>query len=632
VPREVGAPPRSSALEAKQAPTARRGAIPAAGRLVVLADGLVLAAVLMYALTIRPVPSTRLGVFGLAAELPVPVYVATGLLVVGIAAALTARTLVVPRLACYLVVLTFFLYGTAAIVYPEGRYSWLYKTVGVVQYVNLHGALNASIDIYQNWPGFFALSAWFVKVLGVASPLAFAKWAQLGFELMTIPVLAFALRALPLTDRERWSALFLYVASNWIAQDYFSPQALGVVLSIGVVGIALHALVERDSLNRLGLFLRRRAEKLRRPRPRHAGTAVAAGTDTETNGATGAPRVLAVLVLLLVFFVLVFVHELSPYLVLAELAAIAAIGRLRPAWVVLAMAAVAVGYLAPRFGFVNSRYGLLASIGNFFGNVRPPSSRYAGTLSSGVRTTELASVLLSAILWFLGALGAYLRWRRGRPTFILAVLAAMPAAVLFAVPYGGEAVLRVYLFSLPWTAALAASALSELRARPRWLRAGTAGVVLASSIVLFGGAFYGNDRLYVMPTSEVQALGSFYRHAVPGPVYELNNNFPGLFTARYNLFPEFTLAGTGGVLPDAALRPTSGAVIALTLRKIGAAYGHPAYVVLTPTQDRYGTAYGLDRPGEVEALRQSLLSDPQWRIVVHRDGILIVKLPPSFVR
>lgn len=630
--RDVDAPSRSSAVAADQAPGLRGGTGAWHVPFFAVSDALVLGAVLLYALTIRPVPLARLGRFGLLAALPVPVFVAAGLLVAGVALALTARTLVLPRLAGYLLVLTFFLYGTAGVVYPEGRYSWLYKTVGVVQYVNLHGVLNTNVDIYQNWPGFFALSAWFVKVLGVAGPLVFAKWAQLAFELLTLPVLGFAFRALPLTDRERWSALFLYVASNWIAQDYFSPQALGVVLSIGIVGITLHGLVEGDTLNRFGVLLRRGAERLRRPRPRHATAVSVSGLHVDADDHAGRPRALAMSVLLLVFFVLVFVHELSPYLVLAELAAIAAVGRLRPKWVVLAMAAIAVGYLAPRFGFVNSRYGLLASIGNFFGNVRPPSSRYAGSLSSGVRATELASVLLSAGLWLLGAAGVYLRWRRGRPAFILALLAAMPAAVLFAVPYGGEAVLRVYLFSLPWTAALAASALSELHRRRRWLRAGTVGVVLGCAVVLFGGAFYGNDRLYVMPTPEVQALGSFYRHALPGPVYELNNNFPGLFTARYNLFPEFSLAGPGGVVPDDALRPTCGAAIARALRKAGAAYGHPAYVVLTSTQERYGTSYGLDRPGAFASLRQSLLSDPQWRIVVRRDGILIAKLPPSFVR
>src|SRR6266516_3225207 len=64
------------------------------------------------------------------------------------------------RMALHAVALTVMLYGTAPLVYSQGRYSWLYKTIGVVQYVNVNGRLNSTIDIYQNWPGFFAFAAW----------------------------------------------------------------------------------------------------------------------------------------------------------------------------------------------------------------------------------------------------------------------------------------------------------------------------------------------------------------------------------------------------------------------------------------------------------------------------------------
>ena len=90
------------------------------------------------------------------------------------------------------------------------------KTIGVVQYVNANGKLNPTIDIYQNWPGFFAFAAWFGKVAGVASPLAYARWAQLVFELAALPLLYLAYDALSLTARQRWLALLLYTGTNWI--------------------------------------------------------------------------------------------------------------------------------------------------------------------------------------------------------------------------------------------------------------------------------------------------------------------------------------------------------------------------------------------------------------------------------
>ena len=580
-------------------------------------DWLVAVALVLYGLTLRSVPADRVGPYGLVPALARPVLVAVGLVVVGIAMALGSRSLVVNRLRAYLLVLIFFLYGTAALVYREGRYAWLYKTIGVVQYVNAHGALDRHIDIYQNWPGFFALAAWFDKVAGVSDPLAYAKWAQLGFELLGIAVLAAVLRALPISERERWTALFLYAATNWIAQDYFSPQALGLVLSLGTLGIALRWLVTPGESNRVGRLLERTGRALHLRSRWEKGTAARRSSAEVTA---------AVVVLMVVYFVLVFVHELSPYLVFAQLGGLALVGWLRPGWSVVGLAAIAFGYLLPRFSFVNQHFGVLASVGAFFSNVAPPST-YVGHLSSGAHLDQLAADALSVGMWLLGALGAYLRWRRGRSVLVMALFAAMPATVLVAQPYGGEAILRVYLFSLPWTAALAACAIWEILPSVTWSRVTALTVVLGGCLTLFSAAFFGDDQIYVMPTAEVHALESFYRSAPGGPVYQLNDNFPGLVTARYNLFPQSYLTGPYGVMPNGEIGRRAGPAVARALSDAGATYRHPAYVVLAPSVQLYGRALGLDRPGEYTDLYRSLLSDPQWRIVLHRDGILIAELP-----
>src|ERR1019366_5815955 len=119
------------------------------------------------------------------------------------------------------------------------------------------------IDIFKNWPGFFAFIACFDNAAGVHNPIGYAKWAQLGFELLTCLMLAFVFRALPLTVRERWLALFLYAGSIWIAQDYLSPQALGVVLSAGIFGLAVTYLPRNEEARWLA-WLRHRLEPIGR--------------------------------------------------------------------------------------------------------------------------------------------------------------------------------------------------------------------------------------------------------------------------------------------------------------------------------------------------------------------------------
>ena len=62
-------------------------------------------------------------------------------------------------------------------------------------------------------------------------------------ELATLPLLYLAYEALSLGVRQRWVALMLYSSSNWIGQDYYSPQALGTLLSLGIMAIALRWLM-----------------------------------------------------------------------------------------------------------------------------------------------------------------------------------------------------------------------------------------------------------------------------------------------------------------------------------------------------------------------------------------------------
>ena len=54
------------------------------------------------------------------------------------------------------------------------------------------------------------------------------------------PLLYLIYDALALTFRQRWIALLLYSATNWFGEDYFSPQGLGTVLSLGIMAITMH--------------------------------------------------------------------------------------------------------------------------------------------------------------------------------------------------------------------------------------------------------------------------------------------------------------------------------------------------------------------------------------------------------
>ena len=887
--------------------------------------------IVLWVIGVSRTNTTTLGPFGLPAQLPVIFYAGVALLVLSAVVELTIANSSQWRMALHAIVLVVMLYGTGALVYPEGRYSWLYKTIGVVQYVNAHGALNSTIDIYQNWPGFFALAAWFGKVAGVGSPLAYAKWAEVVFELAALPLLYLIYDALSLTYRQRWMALLLYPAANWIGQDYLSPQGLGTVLSLGIMAITIHwlytgnraqfgprrrrlarkrateppqagrqaalslqevkeayqtvrsdqqppgidgitvedfeqrladnlqliwdqlrsgeyrpapvrvvavpnggqagprgvatirdriaqAVVSRQLKTRL-LQLRRaqaaghahlpagqesgnwvimldtRAVRANlRPDPvlrvvaattdqrwivdyvrrsltvpvqrpdgsfgtgdvslltespfssvladlllyytfdtwmgrdfpdvrfEHRPDAVAvhctsvrqaravqaaiarrlddvelklspdsiqvvpgqnhgSGADygkaqsdltaaaaqghrypaAESRGPRPRPsadllmpprrRTAFVLTILLLFFVLTFTHELSPYIVAVQLLVLAAARPLRPRWLPLAMLAIAVAYLLPHLDFVNSRYGLLGSLGSFFGNVAPPSASSSGATAS-IPASQLliqhCADLLSVIMWLLALVGAWRLRRSGRIVLALLVLTYSPVLVLFGQAYGNEGILRVYLFSLPWAAALAAAAVEpgplsrkmvpRLRAatgrldfswiRPalRWLRAP---VTLLIVIALFFVAFYGDDAFNTFPQSEVTAIRSFLQNARPGPIYVAEDNVPASDTDRYYLFPLNSIFGSrdGAPLVNQAT-PDIATLIAEDSKTYTQGKG-PAYVLIAPSMVPYSAAYAQAPPDSIRILQTSLERSRQWKLIVNQDGTLIYELPPG---
>jgi hypothetical protein len=593
--------------------------------------------VILWALGVAETNTTALGFYGLPAELPIIFYLGLILLIVSAGIELARAELSQLRLGLHVGSLVLMLYGTPAIVYQEGRYAWLYKTIGVVQYIKVNGHLTSSIDIYQNWPGFFALAAWFDRIAGVSTPLDYAKWCQLIFELAALPLLYSIYTSLSLPVRHRWLALMLYSAGNWIAQDYFSPQALSTVFSLGIMAIVLRWMVAGNA----SAYLTRDDEDplAHGDRPRE-GTAI-----LRRRGAI--PFIAAFLVL---FFVLVASHELSPYIVTIQLIALAVIGQMRPRWIPLAALGITIGYLLPNFSYVNSHYGLLSSFGDFFSNIQAPSASDPGTTPESQHIIGYCADLLSVGIWMLSLVGAWVRRRSGRTVIALLFLTFSPVFVLVAGAYGNEGILRVYLFSLPWAAALAASALIPVRSLVRRTARHAAGahvdsrgrdilarldrgtlrapVALACAVALFFPAFYGNDSSYVMSKSQVNTTLAFLESASPGLIMLPIDNTSISDTAKYNQFPSGQIFGDYGILETSPEKTNIASYLARTA--VNYTDGTlPAYVLLTPSMLAANAAYGYVAPSDMNLLLTSLQDSRYWKRIVNVDGSIVYELTPA---
>ena len=112
------------------------------------------------------------------------------------------------------------------------------ETPGIIDYIQRNNAFNLFIDqlpAYHNWPGFFALNAFLVDVAGLDS----AELCGLGPRVLNLIDLGALLIILRSTLRDRraiWLAIWLFFATNWVGQDYFSPQATNYFLHLVILG------------------------------------------------------------------------------------------------------------------------------------------------------------------------------------------------------------------------------------------------------------------------------------------------------------------------------------------------------------------------------------------------------------
>ena len=585
-------------------------------------DALLPVAIATWLVSLRSVDRGAVDDWGLLHALPATFFVAVGLLLASATLALTRPSPSTPRLVLHLVALVVVLHGTVPLLFPEPNYPWAYKHIGVTDYINRHGSLDPTVDIYQNWPGFFAVAAWFTRIAGVGSPLAFAKWVPIYFNLVYCLELGLITRWLPLHRRERWLALFLFAAGNWVGQDYFAPQALAFVFSLAVFGMVLAWF--RADAPPAPLRLARRVARwtVRAAPPVDEGP-------PDTARVSGRARVLALACLFGVFAVLVVSHQLSPFLVLLGVGLLVVGGMVRPRWVAAVLAALALGYLAAHLGYLRSEGHLAGSpfspreiikaLSNPFDNAHSQGFQTAHPMP-GRRLTALGAPALILGLWVLGSIGALRRLRGGRRTLLLAVLAASPALIAMGENYGGEAIFRIYLFSLPWTAVLAASALVPGRDHPRPGRLSVllTGAALATVVGLFFSAFYGSVELYRVRPGALAASRYFYEHAPPGSALGLvAPNVPGRVAANYDLF-----VNTSTPPPLSGMKELQGRELgAADLPILDALYREYVpqvrgglFLSVSADQETYVRVLGLMPDGAMARLSLALAESREWHV------------------
>lgn len=570
--------------------------------------------VTLFAVSIGQINLGKMSDLGLISVLPMTVFLAGLVLTASFLLCISQPELRTPILVLHILVLLVLLSGIPALIEQVPRFNVTWRHAGIVEVITRLGQVDPKIDAYFNWPVFFILSALVVKVAGLQSTLPLAPWAPVFFGLLYLGPLVIIFDSATRDRRMVWLGIWIFYLANWIGQDYFSPQGLNFFLYLALLGILLKWFRTVDKgegkqkeFPRLG--------RLARPMTQLYNWLTAREDSPEVTVAGERKGLIAVW--LIVFALVVSSHQLTPFAVLVSVTALVIINRVGPRYLPLVMGGLIVFWIVFMAGPYTRGHlaQLLAQIGQLGEAVNDNVTKRLGG-SSGHNLVVRMGVVITLGIWIIASLGFVRRLRKGRLDATSVVLALAPFILLGLQAYGGEMLLRVYLFSLPFMAFfIAGLVFPEPGETPSWWVFVGAGLV---SFLLLGGFYltrYGNEKMEQFTKAEFDAVTYLYDVAPPdAEIASSSSHYPGRFK-NYEMYQTV-------YIPDETLAGDIPAIVSRMEYKAAPA----RYLILTRSQEAYlHLFYGMT-PDAWDELVHSLEVSPRFKIIFSNQDAQVFQL------
>jgi hypothetical protein len=517
--------------------------------------------------------------------------------------------------------LIFMLYSITVLVEEEPRFAVVYRHEGYTDYILRHGNVNPGLDAYFNWPGFFAFTAFFAQIIGLRNTLGFAEWSPVYLNLLYLAPLYVIITTATTERRLTWLTLWFFSLANWIGQDYFSPQGLNFFFYLVIIAILLKWFKEPQPASTKSLRWLGSWPFLQRFRFTRSLLAWATAPDALITSAS--PRLYWMLLVLIsaIFAFVVFSHPLTPMLVIMSVTALVVLRRCRPLWLPVVMGVMTVGWLV-----VMAQPYLVGHLDTLLGDLR----HLGQSLSHNV--TERASqgspehtfitqsrMVMTLLIWGLALVGGGLRLRKGYRdvTYVLLALALFP--ILLVQSYGGEMLMRIYLFTLPLMVFFAAS-IFYLRSPGIWMK----GLMVFTCLVLLAGFLftrYGNERMDYMTTAEITAVHHLYAVAPSGSLLIAAWEGTPWQAERYEQYRHLSL---GALAPEVVTKQDVKALV----RSIEGEPSQHAYLIVTRSQRATAELYGFP-PGFLDRFIATVLASQKFRLIYNNQDAEIYKFVQS---
>jgi hypothetical protein len=573
-----------------------------------------IAAVTAWIVLLADADATRMTDLGLVSIVPAPLYAVIVALLVGFVAAIRGpvrrRSAVLHLSALFLI-----LYASPLLVEEHARFAVSWRHAGITDHILQGGAIDPRVDAYFNWPGFFMFGALLTAAVGAPTSAALLDWAPLlSNALYLVPAAAIA-RSASADERVAWGTVGGLMVTNWVGQDYFSPQGLNYLWYLTLLAVLLTAFRSADGSRPLWGWIRGRVPRVARlADPLARRLAEPDGRMLAVPPATRAGLLLAVVV---IHAASVASHQLTPFFILFTTTALVVLLRLTTRGLPILMGAMIAGWMVLMAVTWLSGHlpELAAELGQIGGNLGEST---AGRLQGSAEHLAVLTVriLLTLGVWGLAFLAALRRLRAGVPDTSMALLVAVPFSLVALQGYGGEMLLRVYLFTLvPALFLLMAGILFGAGRRLGLLRTVTLVGMLAAFSFAFLVSRYGNERMDRMSPQDIAAVQELYRIAPRGStLVAVVGNLPW----KSQGYTEYEYVGVLDPTPRAQLS------LDLVLTSLRAAR-QPAYLIVTPSQGAAMEVFRGAPVGQWDTFVAGLRASPSLSLVYANGGAAIFR-------
>ncbi|HLI56739.1 MAG TPA: hypothetical protein VKY26_06840, partial [Actinomycetota bacterium] len=336
---------------------------------------------------------------------------------------------------------------------------------------------------------------------------------------------------------------------------------------------------------------------------------------------TPAQRGALIAVVCVIFLGISISHQLTPFLLVGGLIGLVVFGRttlrgLPVLFAVIAVSWISLGAITFWSGHLSLVFGGVGKIG---ANVNTSlTGRIQG--SPGRLVVLYTRIALAGAILLLALIGAIRRRIRGYGDWSLLLLSFAPFPLLVVQAYGGEALLRAYLFALPFIALLAAMAFLP-SVEPSRLVAPA--VVFCLVAAVFTPAWliarYGNERFDRVSNADLAAVQYVYQHAPTNSV--LISLFPEL-AWRYQGINDYTYEDVQNTADPPTLKALEGVATDDGLGEANTRF----YLILTQGQEAAGEALDSLKAGWEYQFGQTLVDQGLATVLYQYNGGVVLLL------